>query len=52
MVVPREEEAGWTINKIIQETVQLNEGQLYKYTRDELVAMLDAALAPEEETTD
>ena len=48
MVVPREQEANWTISKIIEETVQLNEGQAYKYTRDELVAMLDAALAAEE----
>ncbi|MEO1201060.1 MAG: SDR family oxidoreductase [Pseudomonadota bacterium] len=52
MVVPREEEAGWTINQIITETVQLNEGQAYKYSRDELVAMLDAALAADEETSD
>ncbi len=52
MVVPREEEAGWTIGQIIAETVQLNEGQAYRYTRDELVAMLDAALAGGEETAD
>ena len=49
MVVPREEEANWTIGKIIEETVQLNEGQAYRYTRDELVAMLDAALEGREE---
>ena len=52
MVVPREEEAGWTINKIIAETVQLNEGQLYQYSRDELISMLDAALEASEETSD
>jgi NAD(P)-dependent dehydrogenase (short-subunit alcohol dehydrogenase family) len=45
MVVPREEEAGWTIGKQIEELVQLNEWQEYSYTRDELVEMLDAALA-------
>ncbi len=47
MVVPNEQEAGWTINQIISEMVQLNEGQAYRYSRDELVAMLDAALNPE-----
>ena len=47
MVVPNEQEAGWTINQIIREMVQLNEGQAYRYSRDELVAMLDAALNPE-----
>ena len=45
MVVPKEEEAGWTIGKQIEELVQLNEGQEYSYTRDQLVEMLDAALA-------
>ena len=47
MVVPNEQEAGWTINQIIAEMVQLNEGQAFRYSRDELVAMLDAALNPE-----
>ena len=45
MVVPNAEEAGWTIGKQIEELVQLNEWQAYKYSRDELVEMLDAALA-------
>ena len=45
MVVPKEEEAGWTIGKQIEELVQLNEWQEYSFTRDELVQMLDAALA-------
>ena len=45
MVVPNEEEAGWTINQIMTEMVQLNEGQAYKYTREELIDMLDAAMA-------
>lgn len=46
MVVPNEREANVTIRKIIEETVQLNEMQGYKYSRDELVAMLDEALDP------
>lgn len=45
MVVPNEEEAGWTIRKAIEELVQLNAWQAYSYDRDELVKMLDAALA-------
>lgn len=44
MVVPNETEAGWTINKQMQELVQLNEWQAYSYNRDELVAKVDAAL--------
>jgi NAD(P)-dependent dehydrogenase (short-subunit alcohol dehydrogenase family) len=48
MVVPEEKEAGWTIGKQIEELVQLNEGQAYSYTRDELVEKLDAALATDE----
>ena len=44
MVVPDQEEAGWTIGKAIQELVQLNEGQPYTYGRDTLVNMLDEAL--------
>jgi NAD(P)-dependent dehydrogenase (short-subunit alcohol dehydrogenase family) len=46
MVVPVEREARITIEQIIREMVQLNEGQAYSYSRDELVDMLDAALAP------
>ena len=49
MIVPNEQEAGWTINQIIREMVQLNEGQAYRYSREELIGMLDAALAPPEE---
>jgi NAD(P)-dependent dehydrogenase (short-subunit alcohol dehydrogenase family) len=49
MVVPAEDEASRTINQIIQELVQLNEGQAYSYSRDELVAMLDAVLSPPKE---
>lgn len=48
MVVPSEEEAGWTINQIMTEMVQLNQGQAYKYSREQLIDMLDAALAATE----
>lgn len=44
MVVPNEREAEITIRKAISELVQLNEWQAYSYSRDQLVAMLDAAL--------
>ena len=44
MVVPNETEAEITIKQALTELVQLNENQEYTYTRDELVAMLDAAL--------
>lgn len=44
MVVPNENEANITIRKIIGEMVQLNEMQEYRYSRDELVKMLDEAL--------
>ncbi len=44
MVVPNEEEQQWTIGTKINELVQLNAWGPYSYTRDELVAMLDAAL--------
>lgn len=46
MVVPSEEEASWTINKAIEELVQLNEWQEYSYTREQLIEKLDAAMAP------
>lgn len=46
MVVPSEEEAAWTINKAIEELVQLNEWQAYSYTREQLIEKLDAAMAP------
>ena len=45
MVVPVEREAEITIRKIIEETVQLNQDHPYTYTRDELVQMVDEALA-------
>ena len=45
MVVPNAEEQGWTIGTKINELVQLNTWGPYSYSRDELVEMLDAALA-------
>jgi NAD(P)-dependent dehydrogenase (short-subunit alcohol dehydrogenase family) len=47
VVVPNAEEQGWTIRTKVNELVQLNEWGPYSYTRDELVEMLDAALAGE-----
>ncbi len=44
MVVPNAQEARATIGTQIEELVQLNGWQAYKYSRDELVEMLDAAL--------
>ena len=45
MVVPNERQAEVTIRKAIEELVQLNERHRYSYSRDQLVAMLDEALA-------
>ena len=49
VVVPNEEEQGWTIRTKVNELVQLNTWGPYSYSRDELVAMLDEALAGGEE---
>jgi NAD(P)-dependent dehydrogenase (short-subunit alcohol dehydrogenase family) len=45
MVVPNEEQQQMTIGTKVQELVQLNQWGPYSYSRDELVEMLDAALA-------
>ncbi len=45
MVVPNAEEQGWTIRTKVTELVQLNQWGPYSYSRDELVQMLDEALA-------
>jgi len=42
LVVPNEEEANWTISKQIEELVQLNQWQAYSYSREELIAKMDA----------
>jgi len=44
LVVPNQEQAGWTIKKAIQELAQLNQDHTYSYSRDDLVKMLDEAL--------
>lgn len=45
MVVPNQQEAEITIRQAILELVQLNEGHVYSYDRESLIAMLDEALA-------
>ncbi len=45
MVVPNELEARATIERIIQELVELNDWHAYSYDRDALIAMLDSKLA-------
>jgi len=45
LVTPNQEEAEWAIGSLIGQLVQLNEGQPYTYSRDQLVKMLDDALA-------
>ncbi|MBT8055066.1 MAG: SDR family NAD(P)-dependent oxidoreductase [Xanthomonadales bacterium] len=47
MVVPNEEEQAMTIRTKVNELVQLNGWGPYSYSRDELVKMLDQALAGE-----
>jgi hypothetical protein len=48
MVVPNQFEAEITIRQALTEVMQLNEGQRFSYTRDQLVAMLDRALGDEQ----
>ena len=45
MVVPAQRQAEVTIRKAIQEVIELNQDHEFSYTRDQLVAMLDEALA-------
>jgi NAD(P)-dependent dehydrogenase (short-subunit alcohol dehydrogenase family) len=45
MVVPAANQAALAIRKVLDNLVQLNEGQKYSYDRDALVKMLDEALA-------
>lgn len=44
MVTPNAEQAAITIRVALQRILQLNEGQPYSYSRDELVALLDELL--------
>ncbi len=45
LVVPNEQEAGWTIGRMIEETAELNADQEYSYSDEELIEMLKAATA-------
>ena len=45
MVVPNQREAEWTIRKLLQEMVEMNQEHEYSYDRDALVKMLDETLA-------
>ena len=45
MVTPNQDEAEWAVSSLVGQLVQLNEGQPYTYSRDQLVKMLDEALA-------
>ena len=45
MVVPNQEEAQRTIGEAIKELVELNEDQPYSYSREQLIEMIDAAMA-------
>ena len=47
MVVPNQEQAALTINALLDQLVQLNEGQSYAYSRSKLITQLDDALARE-----
>jgi NAD(P)-dependent dehydrogenase (short-subunit alcohol dehydrogenase family) len=49
MVVPEERQAEITIQKAIEELVQLNERHRFSYDREALITMLDEALAASEE---
>lgn len=45
MVVPNQKEAGWTIGELVKELVEWNERQPYSYNREQLIEMIDAAMA-------
>jgi NAD(P)-dependent dehydrogenase (short-subunit alcohol dehydrogenase family) len=45
MIVPNERQAEITIRKAVEELVQLNQVQPYRYDRDRLVQMLDETMA-------
>ncbi len=49
MVTPNQEQAEITIRTALTRVAQLNADQPYSYTRDQLVEMLDAALAAQQE---
>ena len=49
MVVPNREQAALTIGRAVQRVAQLNEGQEYSFSRDELIEILDEAMGTDEE---
>mgnify|MGYP000344975268 CR=1 FL=1 len=49
LTVPNEDEARWAIGSMIRELVELNDWQAYSFTREELIAMLDEAMAADAE---
>ncbi len=46
LVVPRQQEAEWTIRKAIEELVSLNRDHEFSYSRDQLIKMLDEEMEP------
>ena len=47
MVVPDKGEAGWAIGASIARLVQRNEGHEHSFSRDEIIKMIDDAIAKE-----
>jgi NAD(P)-dependent dehydrogenase (short-subunit alcohol dehydrogenase family) len=45
MVVPNQQEAQWTISEVVKELIELNERQPYSYSREQLIEMIDSAMA-------
>lgn len=45
MIVPNQEQAQWTINRAIERLVEQNNDQKFSYSREELIGMLDKAMA-------
>lgn len=45
LIVPNQEQSYWTINRAIERMVEQNSDHKFSYDREELIEMLDAALA-------
>ena len=52
MVVPNRREAEMTIGRTLQRVAERNEGQEHAFSREELIEMLDAAIAEENATAE
>ena len=48
LVLPNEDEAAWTIGSAVKRLAQLNRDHEYSYSQEELIEMLDRAIAAEE----